>query len=55
MAAGDKGVCAFPTNNLAVARAMPLVAPVMAATLFSNFFNMDKDILFPLSWGNDLE
>ena len=31
------------TNNLAVASAIPLVAPVMTATLFSNFFDMDKD------------
>jgi hypothetical protein len=32
-----------PTNNLAVASAIPLVAPVMTATLLSNFFDMDKD------------
>ncbi|MFZ0555710.1 MAG: hypothetical protein WBX81_03575 [Nitrososphaeraceae archaeon] len=31
------------TNNLAVASAIPLVAPVMTATLFSNFFDMDRD------------
>jgi hypothetical protein len=30
------------TNNLAVASAIPLVAPVMTATLFSNFIDMDK-------------
>ena len=40
--AGDEDMRAFLTNNLAVARAIPLVAPVMTATLFSNFIDMDK-------------
>jgi hypothetical protein len=30
------------TNSLAVASAMPLVAPVMTATLSSNFFDIGR-------------
>jgi hypothetical protein len=42
-AAVTKTYAPSSTNNLAVASAIPLVAPVMTATLFSNFFDMDKD------------